>query len=267
MPKKGKSKARTSGAASRVKEAGVSLPGGRQDNGPGEEVYRVSIKSLPQDLRPRERLAAGGPEALSNAELLAIILRTGWQQENALDLAQRLLAEPRGLRFLAEASFEELASFKGVGPAKAAQVKAAVELGRRLAQAGRVGRPVIHSPLDVAALLMEEMRYLDREHFRALSLNTKNQVLSLDNISIGSLNSSIVHPREVFKRAITNSAAAVILVHNHPSGDPAPSREDIEVTKRLVQAGKILGIAVLDHIIIGDGRYLSFKEKGLLGDA
>lgn len=268
MAKKRKSAAGTTGGPGCVQEPGASLPASRRpDHSGSQETYRVNIKSLPQDLRPRERLAQGGPGILSNAELLAIILRTGWHQENALHLAQRLLAEPRGLRFLAEASFRELASFKGVGPAKAAQVKAAIELGRRLAQAGRTERPAIHSPLDVAALLMEEMRYLDREYFRALSLNTKNQVLAIDNISVGSLNSSIVHPREVFKRAITNSAAAVILVHNHPSGDPAPSREDIEVTKRLVQAGNLLGIGVLDHIIIGDGRYLSFKEKGLLGDA
>ncbi|MBC7347551.1 MAG: DNA repair protein RadC [Clostridia bacterium] len=218
-------------------------------------------------MRPRERLAAGGPEALSSAELLAIILRTGWREESALALAQRLLARPRGLRYLAEAGYAELAALKGMGPAKAAQVKAAVELGRRLAQAGQAARTVIRSPLDVAALFMEEMRYLDREHFRVLLLNTKNQVLAQEKVSVGSINSSIVHPREVFKRAIKESAAALILVHNHPSGDPAPSREDLEVTKRLMEAGKILGIAVLDHVIIGDGRYLSLREKGLLGDA
>jgi DNA repair protein RadC len=231
------------------------------------EIYQINIKALPEDLRPRERLAASGPEELANFELLAIILRTGWRQENALALAQRLLAKPYGLRFLAEVSFTELAAIKGLGPAKAAQIKAAVELGRRLAQMGQARRPAIHSPADVARLLMEDMRYLDREHFRSLALNTRNQVLAVNRISVGSLNSSIVHPREVFKQAISSSAAAVILVHNHPSGDPAPSSEDIEVTGRLVQAGNILGITVLDHIIIGDGRYLSFKEKGLMEDS
>jgi DNA repair protein RadC len=231
-----------------------------------EEVpgYRVGIKALPEEQRPRERMARVGPEALSDAELLAILLRTGWSRESALELAQRLLARPRGLRYLAQVSLEELAAVKGVGPAKAAQVKAAVELGRRLSRAAQAGRPQVRSPADVAALVMEDMRYLDREHFRTLSLNTKNQLVHLDTISVGSLNSSLVHPREVFKRAVMHSAAAVILVHNHPSGDPAPSAEDVEVTRRLVQAGGILGIAVLDHVIIGDGRYVSLKEEGLL---
>lgn len=258
------------GAAGAAVPAGGS-PGARSEALPEREQeaerYWVNIKSLPAEMRPRERLAAGGPEALSSAELLAIILRTGWREESALALAQRLLARPRGLRYLAEAGYAELAALKGMGPAKAAQVKAAVELGRRLAQAGQAARTVIRSPLDVAALFMEEMRYLDREHFRVLLLNTKNQVLAQEKVSVGSINSSIVHPREVFKRAIKESAAALILVHNHPSGDPAPSREDLEVTKRLMEAGKILGIAVLDHVIIGDGRYLSLREKGLLGDA
>ncbi|MGB9887236.1 MAG: RadC family protein [Moorellales bacterium] len=224
----------------------------------------MGIKSLPEEVRPRERLARLGPEALSDAELLAIILRTGWAEESALELAHRLLAQPRGREYLARAGLAELAAVKGMGPAKAAQVKAAVELGRRLAQTAPSSRPVIRSPAEVAELVMEEMRYLDREHFRTLSLNTKNRVLYLDTISVGSLNSSLVHPREVFKRAVMHSAASVILIHNHPSGDPTPSAEDIEVTRRLVQAGNILGIAVLDHLVIGDGRYVSFKEQGLL---
>ena len=252
----------------RLKEVSASVPAPQVSADGREDVpelsYRVSIKSLPEEARPRERLQTLGPEALSTPELLAIILRTGWKEESALDLARRLLAEPRGLRFLAEAGLQELALFKGMGPAKAAQVKAAVELGRRLSRLSPAKRPAVHSPLDVVSLVMEEMRFLDREHFRAISLNTKNQVLSVDTVSVGSLNTSVVHPREVFKRAIALSAAAVILVHNHPSGDPSPSREDLQVTRRLVEAGNLLGISVLDHVVIGDGRYVSFREKGLM---
>jgi len=228
------------------------------------ERYRGrTIKDLPEDLRPRERMLAFGAQALSNAELLAILLRTGNPQETALEVAQRLLSQPGGLRYLAEASLEELKGQRGIGLAKAAQIKAAIELGRRLA-AFRPERPVIKGPADAAHLLMDEMRYLDREHFRTISLNTKNRVLAIDNVAVGSLNSSYVHPREVFKGPVRRSAAAVILVHNHPSGDPAPSLEDIQVTRRLVEAGKVLGIEVLDHLILGDGSFVSMKEKGLL---
>ena len=208
-------------------------------------------------------MLAFGAQALSNAELLAILLRTGNPQETALEVAQRLLSQPGGLRYLAEASLEELKGQRGIGLAKAAQIKAAIELGRRLA-AFRPERPVIKGPADAAHLLMDEMRYLDREHFRTISLNTKNRVLAIDNVAVGSLNSSYVHPREVFKGPVRRSAAAVILVHNHPSGDPAPSLEDIQVTRRLVEAGKVLGIEVLDHLILGDGSFVSMKEKGLL---
>ncbi len=209
-------------------------------------------------------MLAAGPCALSSAELLAIILRTGSREESALELAQRLLAGPRGLRFLAEASLEELCNLKGIGLAKAAQIKAAVELGKRLACLGPHMRPAVRSPQDVSMLVMEEMCYLDREHFRAILLNTKNQVLAMETISIGSLNSSLVHPREVFKGAVQRSAAALILVHNHPSGDPTPSAEDLEITRRLDEAGKIIGIEVLDHIIIGDHAFISLKEKAFI---
>lgn len=208
-------------------------------------------------------MLAFGAQSLSNAELLAILIRTGTPQETALELAQRLLSQPGGLRYLAETSLEELKDQKGIGLAKAAQIKAAIELGRRL-RIFRPERPLIHTPADAAHLLMDEMRYLDREHFRTISLNTKNRVLAIDNVAVGSLNSSFVHPREVFKGPVRRSAAAVILVHNHPSGDPSPSLEDIQVTRRLVEAGKILGIEVLDHLILGDGSFVSMKEKGLL---
>ncbi|MHB1421230.1 MAG: RadC family protein [Bacillota bacterium] len=228
--------------------------------------YHLTIKDLPAELRPRERMLSAGAEALSNAELLAIILRTGSPVATALDLARDILSKPEGMRFLIEATVQELNNIKGIGLAKAAQLKAAVELGKRITVIDKEEKPAIRSPLDAANLVMEEMRFLDREHFRCILLNTKNRVIRVETVSVGSLNSSIVHPREVFKSPVRHSAAAIILVHNHPSGDPTPSREDLEVTRRLVEAGKILGIDVLDHIIIGNRGYQSafqsLKEQG-----
>jgi len=226
--------------------------------------YHLTIKSLPEQARPRERMREAGPGALSSAELLAIILGSGSRQESALDLAQRLLQSPSGLRFLAEATYEDLCSVKGIGPAKATQIRAAVELGKRLSCLGQGLRPTVRSPQDVCNFVMEEMCYLDREHFRVVILNTKNQVLAVETVSVGSLNSSLVHPREVFKPAVLKSAAAVILLHNHPSGDPTPSGEDLEITRRLAEAGKLIGIEVLDHIIIGDHVFTSLKEKAVI---
>ncbi len=226
--------------------------------------YRPTIKELPEDIRPRERLLKEGAEALSDVELLAILLRTGSRATTALDLASLLMVRFKNLHRLVDAAVEELSDVKGVGPAKASQVKAALELARRLAQFSEASRPVIKSPNDAAALVMEEMRHLDREHFRALLLNTKNQVIGTDKVSVGTLNSSTVHPRELFRNAIRRSAASLILVHNHPSGDPAPSREDLDITRRLIEAGKIIGIEILDHIIIGDNRFISFKAKELI---
>ena len=204
---------------------------------------------------------------LSNAELLAIIIRTGNRNETALALAQRMLSElgqGEGLSFLVDATVEELTKVKGISMAKACAIKAAVELGKRIGGIKSIDKVFIRSPRDVANLLMNEMRYLKKEYFRTIQLNVKNQVLAVEDISVGSLNSSIVHPREVFKGPIRRSSAAIILIHNHPSGDPSPSREDIEVTRRLYEAGKLLGIDVLDHIIIGDGIYTSLKEKGII---
>ncbi len=226
--------------------------------------YYLTIKELPPDQRPREKLLYHGAAYLSNAEILAIILRTGTKKEGSLHLAQNILKENGGLPYLAKASVDQLKNIRGIGPAKATQIKAAIELGRRLKTAGQKEVPVIKSPKDVADLLLEEMRYLDREHFRAVLLSTKNNVLAVDNISIGSLNASLVHPRELFKNAVIKSAAGIILVHNHPSGNPEPSNEDKHVTQRMVKAGEIMGIDVLDHIIIGDGRYVSLKEMGFL---
>lgn len=228
------------------------------------DVYHMTVKELPIEDRPREKLHTFGPAMLSTAELLAILLRTGTKTESAVILAQRLLTQFGGLRALQLCSMEELRKVKGIGFAKAAEIKAALEIASRLTMSRGDNRQVVRNPEDVANLLMTEMRWLQKEYFRALLLNTKHRVLAAPTISIGSLNASIAHPREIFKEAIRHSAAAVILVHNHPSGDPAPSTEDISITKRLTEVGTLMDIAVLDHIIIGDGRYVSLKEKGIL---
>ncbi len=227
----------------------------------------ILIKDLPLEERPRERLQRHGAQVLSDAELLAVLIRTGTRSESAIVLAQRILkgdGGKSGLAYVVDSSVEELSKIKGIGTAKAVQLKAAVELGRRISAYNRGQQVTITTPLDVKDLLMEEMRFLEREHFKTILLNIKNHVISIEDISIGSLNSSIVHPREVFKPAIRRSSASIILVHNHPSGDPTPSKEDIEVTSKLVEAGKILGINVLDHVIIGDNSFISLKEKGLM---
>jgi len=226
--------------------------------------YRLTIKEMPEEMRPRERMAKDGPETLSNQELLAILLRTGTRKETAVDLAARLLTNVGSLRGLVGVTIEELSQIPGIGLAKAAHVKAAIELGKRVATTAPENRPAIRTPADVSRLVMEDMRHLDKEHFRVILLNTKHHVLSVEAVSVGSLSTSIVHPREVFKNPIRKSAAAVILVHNHPSGDPTPSREDVDVTRRLEEAGRLLGIDILDHVIIGDNRYCSLKEQGLL---
>lgn len=226
--------------------------------------YRLTIKSLPEELRPRERLFRKGAATLSDSELLAILIRSGTFSASALDLAAYLITRFGGLRGLLDVSLEELCKVNGIGLAKATQIKAALEVGRRVAAAPAAARPVIRSPEEVAALVMEEMRYLDREHFNVLILNTKNQVLAIENISIGTLNSSSVHPRELFKAAVKKSAASLILVHNHPSGDPTPSQQDLDLTKRLMEAGEVIGINILDHIIIGDNKYTSLRAEGLV---
>ncbi|AEF17608.1 MULTISPECIES: RadC family protein [Thermoanaerobacterium] len=227
----------------------------------GEES-RVTIKDLPEDDRPRERLIKYGPSVLSNAELMAIIIGTGNKDESAIMLSQRLLSEGHGLKYLLDTGVERLSEIKGIGLAKAAKIKAAIELGRRIALTGYSDGYIIKKPDDVISLLMDEMRYLNKEHFKVVLLNVKNKVIAVDTVSIGSLNTSIVHPREVFKAAIERSASSIIMVHNHPSGDPTPSREDVEVSDRIYKGGNLIGIKVLDHIIIGDGIGISLKEKG-----
>lgn len=226
--------------------------------------YKITMKDMPLELRPRERILKDGPEALSNIELLAILLRIGTKEDNVLELAAKILTQVGNVKGLVNHSIDDLKNIKGIGLAKAAQIKAAIELGKRISSTSNEERPIIRSPQDVERLLMEEMRHLDREYFKAISLNTKNNVLAIETVSVGSLSSSIVHPRELFKNPIKRSAAAIILVHNHPSGDPSPSKEDLDVTRRLAEVGKLLGIEVLDHIIIGDNKYISLKEKGVI---
>lgn len=228
------------------------------------QAETLMIRDFPENERPRERFEQSGPESLSNHELIAILLRTGTKDESVLQLSNRLLTSFDGLRLLKDATLDEITAIKGIGKAKAIQVLAAVEIGRRISNLSYDDRYVIRSPEDGANYVMNDMRFLSQEHFVCLYLNTKNQVLHKKTVFIGSLNASIVHPREVFKEALRRSAASVICLHNHPSGDPQPSREDIEVTKRLVESGKIIGIEVLDHLIIGENKFVSLKEKGYL---
>lgn len=223
----------------------------------------VTIKDLPVEERPRERLLRHGAAVLSNAELLAILLRTGTRDESAILLAYRILKQDQGLRYLVDSKVEQLACIKGIGQAKAAQIKAALELGKRLSNFELGVDKPIKCPQDVSNLLMEEMRYLKKEHMKLVLLNIKCNLISVEEISIGSLNASIVHPREVFNPAIRKSSASIIMVHNHPSGDPTPSSEDTAITARINEAGKLIGIELVDHIIIGDGKYISMKERGL----
>lgn len=222
------------------------------------------MKEMPQSERPRERLVKYGAEVLSNAELLAIILRSGSRGDSALSLANRLLSGASGLRCLYECSLQELMGIKGVGEAKASQIKASLELGKRLRSFRGGSDLYIKSPCDAAEIVMEDMRYLKKECLRVILLNVKNMVICVKDISIGSINSSIVHPREIFVEAIKSASASVIICHNHPSGDPTPSEEDIKVTRRVFEAGKIIGIDLLDHIIIGDGSYVSLKERNII---
>jgi len=223
----------------------------------------LMMRELPETERPREKLLEKGAWALSNAELLAILLRTGTKNVPVNRLAEQLLAK-YDVTGLASISPQELSQTSGIGLVKAVTVVAGIELGRRLSNKEPGERPVIKTPKDAADLMMGELRYQPKEHFIALLLSTKNHVITRAIISVGSLSASIVHPRELFKAAISYSAAAVILVHNHPSGDPAPSQEDITLTRQLVEAGNLLSIAVLDHVIIGDGKYVSFKEHGII---
>lgn len=222
------------------------------------------FKDVPLEERPRERMLHYGASALSHAELIAILLRTGTNNQSAVHVATKLLASCGGLPSLIDMTLEEMIAIKGIGKAKALQLQAGIELGRRLSRS-KLGQAIsIRGPKDAADQVMEELRYLKKEHFLCLFLNIKNHVIARETLSIGTLNAALVHPREVFRAAIKHNSASIICVHNHPSGDPTPSPEDISLTKRLAEAGQLIGIDVLDHVIVGYDSYVSLKEHGHL---
>lgn len=223
--------------------------------------YRIT--DLDEAERPRERLQRLGAQALSSAELLAILLRVGVHGENAVQVGQRLMQTFGGLPGLHRASFDEVCAQRGIGEAKAAQVKAAIELGRRLAAEAPDERPAIHSPQDAADLVRYEMSALEQEELRVILLDNRNRMITVEEVYRGSVNSSQVRVGELFKAAVRRNAAALIVVHNHPSGDPTPSPDDVAVTRELIKAGELIDVKVLDHIIIGRGRHVSMKERGL----
>ncbi|MFZ3076935.1 MAG: DNA repair protein RadC [Candidatus Aenigmatarchaeota archaeon] len=223
------------------------------------ETDNIRIKDIPLSERPRERLTQLGAEALSAPELLAIILRTGTEKENVIELANRVLKE-HGLKTLSQASVEELKKIFGIGEAKACQIVACFELNKRLSSY-QDSKQYIKTSEDVAKLFMERFKDLKKEYFSIINLTSKNKMINHQTISIGDLNESLAHPREIFHSAIKSSASRVILIHNHPSGDPSPSEADLQLTERLMEAGELLGITVLDHVIIGNGKWWSWREK------
>ncbi len=236
----------------------------RQDNNHAPYTP-LTLKELPPSEQPRCRLRDWGSQALSQAELLAIVIGSGVPGANAVQVAQRLLADHGGWSGLQRLGFAELTQVYGIGEAKAARIKAALEIGRRLLTPQREERRQISSPADIANLLLVEMSYLEQEHLRVVLLNTKNYVLAVETIYIGTVNSSNVRVAEVFKAAIRRNAVAIIICHNHPTGDPQPSPEDVAVTRQLVEAGRLCDVEVLDHLIIGEGRWLSLRERRLAG--
>ena len=231
---------------------------------PGDApAYRLRVSEMASGDRPRERMAQLGAQALTSSELLAILLRTGSQAEGVLQLAERVQHEHRGLRGLAAADFAELSAIRGLGPAKAATIAAAFELGRRRALEGGDERPLIGSPEDVARLLQGELELLPQEELRLLVLDTRHRVIASRMLSRGSIDSTPVRIAEVFREAIRLNAAAIAVAHNHPSGDPAPSPADVETTRALEEAGRLLSIRVIDHVVIGHGNWISMRERGL----
>lgn len=230
---------------------------------PEKAPYVALIRDLPASERPRERLRDHGSEHLTTSELLAITLRTGQASESVLNLSTRLLTKYGGLLGLHKASFLDLCREKGIGPAKAAQLKAAIEIGRRLQVTEGDAKPMIRDPKDVSNLLQTEMAILDHEQLRVMLLNTKNHVLGIRLVYKGNVNSAQVRVSEVYKDAIKENCPSIIVVHNHPSGDPTPSEDDVALTGNLYEAGRLLDIELLDHIVIGHDKFVSMKSKGL----
>ena len=223
-----------------------------------------TIHDLPKPERPRERLQKFGAEALSAQELLALVIGRGIPKKSVINIAQELLARFGNIRAISQATIEELSEIKGIGFAKAAQIKACFELGKREELEPELKNYDIKDPEGVVKAIRGSIKDKAKEHFKLILLNPRNKIIGISTISIGTLNASLEHPREVFKDAISHSAASVVLAHNHPSGDPEPSEDDIKITNRLVESGKILGIEVIDHIIIGKNNFCSYKEKGLI---
>ncbi len=235
-----------------------------QPDSVNEPQHHTKIKDWPAGERPREKLLQRGPKALTDAELLAIIIRVGSGKATAVDLARSILSRERSLRAVASKTPQELMRMKGIGEAKAVELLAAFEIGRRVNAAAPDERPVISSPEDVASMLVPRLRERKNESFWVLLLDSKNGLMHEEEVTVGTLNASLVHPREVFKVAIDRRAAAVIVAHNHPSGNPEPSNEDINVTRQLAEAGKIIGIPLHDHLIVAGDSYTSFAERGLI---
>lgn len=225
----------------------------------------LRIMDIPESERPKEKLLTYGAETLNNSELLAIILKTGTRTENVISLSERLLKELDGLDGILDANVSDITKIKGIKDGKASQILALAELFKRFKTIRSGKRNIkISSPIDLFGYLEGEMSCLNQEVLKVILLNTKNCIIGVKDIFIGSLNNSIVHPREVFKAAIKKSSASIIICHNHPSGDPTPSSEDIKITLRIKECGSIIGIQLLDHIIIGNNKYISLKEEGLI---
>jgi DNA repair protein RadC len=230
-----------------------------------DKEFTFTVRDLPKPERPRERLQKLGPAALSSQELLALVIGRGIPKKSVMTIAQELLARFGNVKAISQASLEELSQVKGIGIAKAAQIRACFELGRR--EDLEPPDPVpfdIKNPEAVVKAIRASLQDKAKEHFKLILLNSRNRIIGISTISIGTLTTSLVHPREVFKEAIMHSAASVVLAHNHPSGDPDPSEDDLKITKKLVESGKILSIEVIDHIIIGKDNHYSFREKGLI---
>jgi DNA repair protein RadC len=226
--------------------------------------FSFTVRDLPKPERPRERLQKLGPDALSSQELLALVIGRGIPKKSVMTIAQELMARFGNVKAISQATLEELSQIKGIGPAKAAQIKACFELAKRENLEADEESFDIKNPEAVFKLMSSSIKDKAKEHFKLILLNSRNKKIGISTISIGTLTTSLVHPREVFKDAITHSAASVILAHNHPSGDPEPSEDDLKITRKLVESGKILGVEVIDHIIIGKTNFYSFREKGLI---